>query len=464
MTDADIRLAFYGDDFTGSTDVLEALALNGVPTVLFLEQPAPADLEAFDHVSAIGIAGTSRGMTPTEMDDELPPAYEALAEFDPEIIQYKVCSTFDSSPDIGSIGHAIDLGQDRFNSPYVPVVVAVPQLAPRGRYMVFGNLFATVDGTTYRIDRHPTMRDHPVTPMTEADLTKHLGEQTDRDIGNLELRHLDQATSPHEILDAEQAANEIVIFDGVTVEHQEMVGNLIWNHRPADGPLFSTASSGLNYALAAHWQSVGLTEEPPTPRPLETVDQVVVMSGSASPVTRDQIEWAIENDFTGILLDTPALIDPETAESARETAIETGLTALQQSESVVFYSAKGPEDPRIAETRTRAREADIPEASVGRRLGEQQGRILRAVLEQTGIMRVCVAGGDTSGHTAPALDIYALEFLVPVGPGSPLCRGHARSEAFDGIEIALKGGQVETEHEAADYFGVVRDGGERPAE
>ena len=53
----------------------------------------------------------------------------------------------------------------------------------------------------------------------------------------------------------------------------------------------------------------------------------------------------------------------------------------------------------------------------------------------------------------------ALEFRAPVGPGSPLCEGRSRTEAFDGVELALKGGQVQTTNEADDYFGVVRSGG-----
>ncbi len=462
MTDVKIQMAYYGDDFTGSTDVLEALAINGIPNVLFLEHPEPGDLEAFEAPMAIGIAGTSRGMSPSEMDDELPPAYAALAQFDPDLIQYKVCSTFDSAPEVGSIGHAIDLGQDMFESPYVPVVVAVPQLAPRGRYVVFGNLFATVDETTYRIDRHPTMRDHPVTPMREADLTRHLGAQTDRSIGNLEIRHLDGETPPGGVLEDLQDEFGIVLFDGLTTEQQQTVGRLIWESRPTDGRLFAAASSGLNYALAAHWQETGLAREPSPPEPLPSVDRAVVMSGSASPVTRAQIDWAIDNGFTGIRLDAPALIDPSTNDDARAAAIDDGLEALERGESVVWYSARGPDDPAIQATRDRAAEIGIEGGSIGRQLGEQQGRILREILDETGIRRVCVAGGDTSGHTAPALEIYALEFLVPAGPGSPICRGHARTSLFDGIEIALKGGQVETEHDVADYFGVVRDGGVRP--
>ena len=32
-------ISYYGDDLTGSTDVMEALSLGGVPTVLFMNRP-----------------------------------------------------------------------------------------------------------------------------------------------------------------------------------------------------------------------------------------------------------------------------------------------------------------------------------------------------------------------------------------------------------------------------------------
>ncbi|MFC6941126.1 four-carbon acid sugar kinase family protein [Salinirubellus sp. GCM10025818] len=462
----DLLLAYYGDDFTGSTDVLESLSLNGVPTVLFLETPDAEDLERFGDARAVGIAGTSRGMSPGEMEEALPPAFGALDTLDPEIVQYKVCSTFDSSTEVGSIGRAIDVGQRRFDSPFVPVVVATPSLEPRGRYVAFGNLFATVGGTTYRLDRHPTMRRHPVTPMTEADLTRHLGEQTDRGIGLLDVRRIDgndgEALSRE--LEAVVEGNEIVVFDGLDHDHQRKVGRLIWE-RALDhegGPLFSASSSGLDYALSRHWRDAGVVPEPDPPRPVEAVDRILVMSGSASPVNRDQIDWALEHGFEGIRLDTPGLLDPDAAPEARGEAVAAALDVLAEGGSPLLYSVRGPDDEAVERTVERAAELGIEETRVGARLGDEQGRITREILDGTPVERVCVAGGDTSGHVAPHLDVFALEFLAPVGAGSPLCRAASRTTAFDGLELALKGGQVQTDHEAADFFGAVRDGGVRP--
>jgi 3-oxoisoapionate kinase len=85
---------------------------------------------------------------------------------------------------------------------------------------------------------------------------------------------------------------------------------------------------------------------------------------------------------------------------------------------------------------------------------------MRALVERTGLRRVCVAGGDTCGHALSQLGIYALEVLCPVAPGSPICRSHAHEAAFDDLEISLKAGQVGK----PSYFGFIREGREPDAD
>src|SRR5438270_773274 len=124
MTDR--LLTFYGDDFTGSTDALEAVASNGIPSVLFLDPPTDALLARFVDCRAIGIAGESRSRGPEWMDQHLPPVFESLRRIGAPICQYKVCSTFDSSPEFGSIGRAMEIGRSVFGNPWVPIAVAAP--------------------------------------------------------------------------------------------------------------------------------------------------------------------------------------------------------------------------------------------------------------------------------------------------------------------------------------------------
>jgi uncharacterized protein YgbK (DUF1537 family) len=448
----DLLLTYYGDDFTGSTDVMEALTLGGVPTVLFLEPPTPAFVaQHFPHIRALGVAGISRSLSPAGMDAELTPIFAALAAFDAPLFHYKVCSTFDSSPTVGSIGHAIEIGLRQFGSEIVPLMVGAPILR---RYVAFGNLFATIGDETYRIDRHPTMRHHPITPMDEGDLRLHLGKQTARKIGLVDLRHLLDAESLqrrwHDLIAAGCA---IILFDTLDGAHLLRIGEQLWSLR-GDKPVFVVGSSGVEYALTAHWQDSGFIQAPPQPPSPGAVKQIAVISGSAAPQTAVQCRWAMEQGFVGIRLDSAALIDPNRADSARHNAMSQALDGLRAGKSVLLYSALGPDDPAIPATKAALAALGFDPQQVSVRLGAQQGLLMRELLEKHPLRRVCVSGGDTCGHAARQLGIYALEFAMPIAPGSPLCRARSHTPAFDGLEISLKAGQVGK----PDYFGSLLSG------
>lgn len=449
-----LLLSFYGDDLTGSCDAMEALALGGARTALFLEPPARELLrEGFPDLQAVGVAGVSRIMTPAQMDETLPDLFTRMERLDADVFHYKVCSTFDSSPKVGSIGRAIDIGQRVFNSRFTPLLVGAPALK---RYCLFGNLFATVGDQTFRLDRHPTMNRHPVTPMLESDLRLHLSRQTEKRISLLDI--LDLTGSPAEVdrnlSRVLESRPQIVLFDTLDDARLEEAGRLIWSQR-GDATLFVAGSSGVEYALVAHWQTAGvLSGRIDLSHAATGARQIIVISGSCSPVTRCQIEWAVENGFGGIELNAARLANDDLCAAERAEVKRKALDVLASGRSVVLFSALGPDDPKIEATVRDVRAAGCDPQIARERLAEQQGIILRELLEATGLRRAAIAGGDTSSHAARQLGIYALELLTPIAPGSPLCRASSSHSRFDGLEIALKGGQGGK----ADYFGRILTG------
>lgn len=418
-------LAYYGDDFTGSTDVLEALSRAGVDTVLFLSMPDEAALARFAHCRAIGLAGASRSQSPAWMDEHLPLVFAWMKSLGARISHYKVCSTFDSSPQTGSIGRAIELGRREFGVPFVPLLVGAPALR---RYVVFGNLFATAGEETYRIDRHPTMSRHPVTPMDEGDLRLHLARQTSLRIGLVDLLALESGRGQTRLLELAETGAEVVLLDTLNSASLEHGGALVWNGSPAP-QAFVAGSSGLEYALIAHWRAAGLLGAPPPLLPAPCADRLTVLSGSCSPGTDEQIRWAASNGYAAIALDAAALAAESGYAAAGASAVDQAVEALAHGANVVLHSA-GHGAARVALD------------PAGRdRLAARSGAILDEVITRSGIGRVVVAGGDTSSHAGPALGLDALTFLAPVAPGAPLCRAHSARPERDGLEIVFKGGQ-----------------------
>ncbi len=416
----DLLLTYYGDDFTGSTDVMEVMTWAGLPTVLFLRPPDDARLARFPDARAIGVAGESRSRPPEWMSANLPAVFERLQALGAPLCQYKVCSTFDSSPDVGSIGRALEIGLGVFGAAWAPIVVGAPKLS---RYQAFGNLFATVGGETHRLDRHPTMSRHPVTPMAEADLREHLARQTKLRVGLVDLLALKNGRAPEQLAEEVAAGARAVLCDVIDQASLEAVGELVWENRHEGR--FSVSSSGLQYALTAYWRAIGRIGEPDVPPVAETVDRLAVISGSCSPETEASIRWALDNGFVGVRLDVR-----EVAEGRGEDHLSTALKAAGEGKGVVVYTALGPEDDSFVS-------ADVDFQS---RLGSRLGRLARDILLQSGVRRAIVCGGDTSSRVGRELDAYALTATCPMAPGSPLCRLWSDGP-IDGLEIVLKGGQ-----------------------
>jgi len=437
----DIFLSFYGDDFTGSTDVMESLHLQGIPAALFLAPPTPEEVETFrlktsdEQIQAFGVAGVSRTLSPEQMDVELPPIFEEISRIPSDFFHYKICSTFDSAPHVGNIGHATQIALRYFPSPFVPLIVGAPSL---NRFCVFGHLFARVDDTTYRLDRHPTMSKHPVTPMDESDLAIHLAKQTDRPVRQLDVFAL-EAADPGQYFDQLETRNgEYILFDTFNTRHLLQTGRLIVEKSQVHQLL--VGSSGTEYALTSYLQQTDKLEALKELPEVTQVSQMIALAGSASPMTQQQIEHVLRLGFEDIRIDTRALVDPNECGTEYQRILDQSRSALQAGKSLMIYSARGPEDPAISRTLDHMQTLGITE-STSVLLAGTQGAILKTLLEEFAIKRVVVAGGDTSGQVARALGIYALETLIPIAPGAPLCLAHSRHPRFDGLEISLKGGQ-----------------------
>jgi 3-oxoisoapionate kinase len=444
-----LLLSFYGDDLTGSTDAMEALTLSGVRTALFLDPATPEQLERLGRLGplqAIGLAGTSRSESPAWMDAHLPVAFGWLKGLDAGVCHYKVCSTFDSAPEVGNIGRALEIGARVFGQHSVPIVVGVPQLR---RYTVFGQHFAAMNGVTYRLDRHPVMSRHPVTPMHEADLRLHLAAQTQLPVQLVDWLSLqgDQADAAVDQAMRSQAQGpHAVLFDVPDLATQRRVGHQLWRQTRAGQSLFTVGSSGVEYALVPEWAAQDLIQgEASVVTSVGAVSQIAVVSGSCSEITALQIRTAGEQGFTLVAVDAARLSSHSQGDAEQLRVLVLAREALDQGRSVIVHSALGPDSMATPH-------ADHEPHAIGRRLG----RLLRDMVAHRKLQRAVVAGGDTSSHALRELHVHALTvaMALPQTPGSPLCTAHSDDASFDGLQVALKGGQIGR----ADYFVAIRDG------
>lgn len=451
-----LKLVYYGDDFTGSTDVMESLALMGIPTVLFMEPPTTDAIKNFGFKNKLfanqqpqvaGVAGISRSFSPEQLQDNLPAIFKKIADWKADYFHYKICSTFDSSPKTGSIGMAIDIAANYFESKFIPLLVGMPRL---NRLVVFGNLFARVNGVAYRLDRHPTMSKHTITPMDESDLLRHLKKQSDRKSALIDVLALDgneQSLSDtfNELVN--EADGKIILFDTLTDRHFNKIGNLL-NNTAINKNQLIVGSSAVEHAI--FHQTISKNKQPILIEPVGKADKMLVMSGSCSPVTAGQIQFAKQQGFHMLAIDPLQLLNHCSRNTEEEKIQGMAFELLEKKAPVIIYSALGPDSPSVAA---------VKNISGGQeRLPDLLGNLLSTIVENTKTKRVIVVGGDTSGKITQQLQISALEFLMPVAPGAPMCLSHSAKPAMDNLQIILKGGQNgdETFFEKA-YLGITQN-------
>lgn len=422
-------LSFYADDFTGATDALEVLSHGGIDATLFTVPPTPQMLADTPGPKAFGVAGRSRAWTPAQMRETLPATFRAIAAAGARVLHYKVCSTFDSSPTVGSIGCVIEIARDLFGRRAVPVLAGAPDL---GRYCAFGNLFARygADGPVYRIDRHPSMSRHPVTPMDEADLRLHLARQTACSIGlfafpDLDLPPRERAARFRGLCDEFDA----VLVDITSTAQFAAVGQLIESGATSGAvPTFVVGSSAVESALCAHG-AAGATSPVPPAAPAR--GPVLGVCGSCSPVTREQRRRAVEAGFAEVVMGAAGLDAGSAADAA------AGLLRSGRSTIVAVEDRHG--------------------ARSGDDVAHALAQATRQVVASGAVARLVVAGGDTSGAVADALGVESMRVAATLVRGAPLMRAVGPALPGGAVEAVFKGGQIGP----ADFFMLVQSGGTR---
>ncbi|MBV8355960.1 MAG: four-carbon acid sugar kinase family protein, partial [Candidatus Eremiobacteraeota bacterium] len=412
-----MQISFYGDDFTGATDALAQYARFGLRGRLFFKVPAEDDVATLDE-DVIGVAGIARSLETQKMDREVLPFLRSHLRA-ARVVQYKICSTFDSSPTVGSIGHAIDLARrERFPTPY-PVLPAQPHF---GRYTLFANHFAAVGvgAAVERLDRHPTMSRHPSTPMNEADLRRVLttqGVHSAPSFDITQLRAADAADRLRRVIDEDPRA---IVFDALEDDDLKKIGELILDLWPRE--IFAVGSGGLSFAIGNRLGS-GRPEE----ETIDEIERLFVVSGSLAQRTGDQIEWAVANGWGELTVD-PRAIDMRDEAVVDELAERALAIHRSSRRGCIVASAHGPRA---------AGGNPVSAAELGTLFG---ALVLRAF--RSGETRAVLCGGDTSSYAARATGARALSIARFIDIAAALCRLSAEDPQVDGKHVLLKGGQV----------------------
>jgi uncharacterized protein YgbK (DUF1537 family) len=391
-----MKLGCIADDFTGATDLANNLVRSGMRVMQTFGVPtAPLSSD----VDAVVVALKSRTIPAQEAIAQSLEALQWLQAQGAEQIYFKYCSTFDSTP-TGNIGPVTEALMDALHCKFT---IATPAFPDNGRTVFKGYLFA---GAV--LLNESGMQNHPLTPMTDANLVRVMQAQTQRKVGLIDHTTLAKGTQAitDKIKQLEADGVGVAIVDATSNEDLKTLGPAL------KGMALVTAGSGVAIGLPGNWglQASAKAAALPAPSGFQAI-----VSGSCSLATQGQVAHYIASGqpswqfkpLNWTAQDVPSQIKADVA-----AALAWAEPLLSQGPVLVYAT-------------TDADTLEKVQAKFGR---EQAGEWMESALAQIcqglqalGVKQWVIAGGETSGACVQALNITQMQIGSQIDPGVPWC-------------------------------------------
>ncbi len=412
-----MKLGCIADDFTGATDLANNLVRSGMRVVQTIGVP-DAPLEA--DVDAVVVALKSRTIPAAEAVSQSLDALKWLQAQGAQQIYFKYCSTFDSTPE-GNIGPVTEALMEALKTDFT---IANPAFPDNGRtvfkgYLFVGNVLLHESG----------MQNHPLTPMTDANLVRVMQVQTKRKVGLIDYKTVAQgAAAIRERIAGLRA-------DGVGVAVVDAISNDdLLRLCPAlkDMPLI-TAGSGLAIGLPVNF---GLSPSQQASQLPAASGLKAVVSGSCSVTTNAQVAYFKASGRPAMALN-PAALTHGQSDAVVQQVLAWAEPLLKDGPVLVHTTAELEA--------VKAVQAQLGVAEAGALVEHALAAVARGLVG-FGVRQMVVAGGETSGACVQALGIAQLQIGPQIDPGVPWC--YAPNGDGKGVHITLKSGNFGTE----DFF------------
>ncbi|WP_192805295.1 3-oxo-tetronate kinase [Noviherbaspirillum aerium] len=410
-------LGCIADDFTGATDLANNLVRSGMKVVQSIGIPdGPIDTDA----DAVVVALKSRTIEPGLAVEQSLAAARWLREQGAQQYYFKYCSTFDST-DEGNIGPVTEALMDFLDTDFT---IACPAFPDNHRTLFKGYLFV---GDSLLSESG--MRNHPLTPMTDANLVRVLQRQTEHAVGLIDYATVARGEGAirDRIEELRSGKVRMAIVDAISNNDLLIMG------RAFSGLKLVTAGSGVALGLP---QNFGISANADAARLPAASGKTAIVSGSCSVASNAQVADFIRHGY-------PALpIDPlEAAGGANviDQALQWAAPHLEDGPVLVYATAE-PDKVKAVQARLGVKEAG--------ELIEHTLSQIAAGLVKLGVRQLVVAGGETSGACVQALGITQMQIGPQIDPGVPWCFARSPFAGNEGLHITLKSGNFGT----TDFF------------
>lgn len=423
------HIGVIADDLTGATTTGVLLARSGAKTTVFFNVEAAKTNINSSSLDAILISSNSRALPPDEAYEKVSEAIKTLQSMNVSFFSKRIDTTMR-----GGIGVEIDAMLDYMDEGTVAVVV--PAMPQSKRILVGG----------YSIIDSVALVDTPVaqdvrTPVLENYIPKLLDGQSRRKIGCVTLESIlsGKIETKKALKTARHNGADIIVVDAVTLDHIELIAKacleLKWNILAVDPGPFTSKLAFCPKLIHEEKDNI----------PIETADEtgkfVLIAAGSATPVTKKQMEVLCQDNRNKRISINPISL------------IDVGDVALAEIDITLNHvrSVFENENPRVILLETALHNEllnlDIEDKKRGyasgmsaNRINSGLGNIVARIIEDLGrdkIAGIYTTGGDTMVNVCYQLEAECIEVLDYVIPQTDVCRMLGK---YQGMPIIGKGG------------------------
>ncbi len=423
-----LALGCIADDYTGASDLANTLTRAGLRTVQTIG--IPADDLALPEVDAVVVSLKSRSIEAGLAVSRSRAADKWLRGRGASRVLFKICSTFDST-DAGNIGPVMDALRADCGEANVLVTPAFPET---GRTVYQGNLFVGA----VPLNESP-LKDHPLNPMHDSNLVRVLARQSKTQIGLVDLATVARGADAVRARLAELAGKGIgaAIIDAVFDRDLETIGRIAGEHR------LSVGASGIGLGLARALVSTGKVKSAAASSDTGAAvgGPAACLAGSCSQATLRQIASA-EKVMPVFHLDPDRIL---TGADEVQRALNWAKPRLAEG-PVLIASSSTPDQVTALQAR-HGRDA------AGHAIEQAMADIAESLVK-TGVRRLVVAGGETSGAVVDRLQIPGFLVGAEIAAGVPVLRA-VGAEAGEML-LALKSGNFGGPEFFSDALGLMR--------
>jgi 3-dehydrotetronate 4-kinase len=405
-------LGCIADDFTGATDLANNLVRAGMRVVQSFGVPREP---LYSDADACVIALKSRTIAASDAVDQSLASLRYLQAAGARQIYFKYCSTFDSTAQ-GNIGPVAEALMDALGADFT---IATPAFPDNGRTVFKGHLFV---GEQLLSDSG--MREHPLTPMRDANLVRVLQAQCKRQVGLIDYNVVAQGEA------AVRTRIAALRTSGVGLAIVDVVSNAdLLRLGPALSDLaLVTGGSGVAIGLPPNFNIAPRLQASAMP-PAQGWQAVV--SGSCSVATNAQVKHFERAGHPSLAIDPMACAR---GEPVAQQALAWAAQHLPKGPVLVYSSANAQQVQAVQQALGVQRAGDMLEQTLA---------AVAAGLVRAGVRQLVVAGGETSGACVQALGIEQMQIGPQIDPGVPWCAARYQGAP---LHVALKSGNFGAEN------------------